>query len=215
MNYSIWDLIVIFVVVCGPTKAIALFAAKGQQMTSGERRQTVITAIMTSSIILFTFMFFGERILGIFHVSVPALEVAGGIILFVFALDLVLGESHDHAEDDAAASSSKDIALYPLAMPMLATPQAIVAIVVVNARLPDLAAKANALIALGAVMVFNLVVLMGMAFAMDRGGESKKNARSEVILRIVAIMFCGFAVELVLLGLRDLGIAPPVDLPHG
>ncbi|WOE75904.1 MarC family protein [Alterisphingorhabdus coralli] len=217
MDYSFIDLLIIFGVVAGPAKAIAVFANAGKNMTRAERRQTVLTAVMTSSIILFAFALFGQAIIGIFHVSVPALEVAGGIILFVFAINLVLGESHDHDDEEGASGSPTSIALYPLAMPLLATPQAIVALVVVNARLPTLQDKVLALSALGTQMVINLAILMAIAMAMKPGGEGAKKSggASEVVLRIVAILFCGFAVELVLLGLRDLGIVPQIDLPHG
>ncbi|MEM1131852.1 MAG: MarC family protein [Pseudomonadota bacterium] len=216
MGYSFIDLLIIFSVVCGPAKAIAIFANEGVHMTREERRKTVITAVIASSAILFTFAILGQQIISVFHVSVPALEIAGGIILFVFAINLVLGESHDHdpAVEDAP---KKSIAFYPLAMPLLATPQAIVALVVVNARLPDLAAKAVGLAALGTQMVINLVILLFIGMAMKPGGEGQKTGGgvTEIIMRIVAILFCGFAVELVLLGLRDLGIVPPIELPHG
>jgi multiple antibiotic resistance protein len=205
------ELLAIFLVVAGPTKAIAMLAAGTGHLDWPARRAIVIRAVAASSIVLIAFALLGQQIVAMFHVSVAALEIAGGIILFVFALHLVLGETHE-----PEAKAGGDISLYPLAVPMLATPQAIVAIIAVTARQTDLAERTLSLAALGTVMVVNLVVLLAIARSMRGGGDEvgKSSGASEVILRIVAILLCGLAVELVLLGLRDLGVLEAAAAGH-
>lgn len=194
------DLLIIFAVVAGPTKAVAVMIASTQHLPAPERRRIAIKAVLTSTCILFVFALLGQQIIKFFHVSVPALEIAGGVILFVFAINLVLGESH---EDEGARKG--DIAIYPLAMPLIASPQAIVALVVIMARLPDIAGKSVAFAALGTQMLINLAVLLGIA-SMSAGKKEGAGGLGEVILRVVAILLCALAVELILLGLRDLGV---------
>jgi len=199
--FSFLDLLIVFGVVAGPTKALAVMMASTGHLTPAERRAVAIKGVLTATIILFVFAILGQQIIKLFHVSVPALEIAGGIILFVFAINLVLGEKH---EDEGAHKG--DISIYPLAMPLIASPQAIVALVVIMARAPDFSAKVTAWGALGAQMAINLVVLVAVA---SMGGKKEKGGGvGEVVLRVVAILLCALAVELVLLGLRDLGIIP-------
>lgn len=211
MQNGFIELLIIFSIVCGPTKALALFAAKTSQSSVARRKAIAIEAVLVSTVILFTFALFGQAIIKFMHVTVPALEIAGGIILFVFAIGLVLGNGHD--EDGGAGDN---IAVYPMAMPMLASPQAIVALVVVMARSPEWSQKGVALAALGTQMVINLAVLLVVAVTMKapKEGEVKKGGIGEVVLRVVAILLCGFAVELMLLGLRDLGIIPRTLTAH-
>jgi multiple antibiotic resistance protein len=200
--FSFIDLLIVFGVVAGPTKALAVMMASTGHLTPAERRAVAFKGVLTATIILFVFALLGQQIIKMFHVSVPALEIAGGIILFVFAINLVLGEKHD---DEGARKG--DISIYPLAMPLIASPQAIVAIVVIMARAQDMSAKVTAWSALGAQMAINLVVLVAVA---SLGGKKEQGGGgvAEVILRVVAILLCALAVELVLLGLRDLGIIP-------
>ena len=163
-----------------------------------------------ATVILLVFALLGPRIIGFFHVSVPALELAGGAILFVFALNIVLGESgHHDSEDDGA-----DIAIYPMAMPLIASPQG-------SSRrryhLPrpgpcrpchDRARRARD-------HGDQRGGLLGLPSAAGKSDAAKKpSVAGEVILRVVSIMLAGLAVQLMILGLCDLGVLPATT-PHG
>ena len=208
------DLLMIFFVVCGPIKALAVFNVETAAMPKAERVKIALKAVIVTSAIMFAFAFRGSHIIDLFHVSVPALEIAGGIILFVFALNIVLGESHDN--DPNAGKKGSSIAVYPLAMPLMASPQGIVAVVVVMSRTHEFADKMVVWSALGFQMLINLAILVGFAMLKPGSdGAQKSNAVGEVFLRIVALLFCAFAVELVLSGLRDLNIVPAIAGAHG
>jgi len=206
MQFTISEMLVILFVVGGPTKAAAYFLAACGKMTIPERRQVVVKAVITQAVVLGAFAFFGQGILHFFHVSIGAVEIAGGLILLIFAIGLVLADGRGHGDEEV----SGDVAFYPLAVPFLAAPQAIVAIVIIFGKAPDMAAKINGYIALGILLVVNLVAMLAIAQAMGKGGgDSKKSGGiAQVLLRVVAIMLSALAIELIVMGLRDYGIMP-------
>lgn len=204
MEMGFWDLVIIFSVVAGPTKALAMFLAGAGHLPVAERVAIATKAVVTASVILFVFALLGQEIIKFFHVSVPALEIAGGIILFIFALSIVLGSGHD---DHSQTGDPHAMAVYPLAMPLIASPQAIVALVVVMSRLPTFQDKIPAFAALATMMAINAVIMIGTAYMLKGDTDGKKGGGiAEVVLRVVAVLLCALAVELVLLGLRDLGV---------
>jgi multiple antibiotic resistance protein len=89
-----------------------------------------------ASIVIIVFIVFGEFILRVFHISLAALKLAGGLILLLFALRMVMGEDQNPHEPEGSVTDS--IAIYPLAMPLMATPQGIVAVVTLAAARPGL-----------------------------------------------------------------------------
>jgi multiple antibiotic resistance protein len=212
MEFALADVFLILLVVAGATKAAAFFAAAGKNMSSAERRGAAVKSVAIQAVVLTFFAWRGQNIMAFFHVSLGALEIAGGIILFIFALGLVLGEEHAH--DDSAPVG--DIAIYPLAVPLLASPQAIVGTVIIFAKAPDMTAKLWAYGALVAVFVFNLVVMYGLALLMKNGDDAAKKSSgyAGVLLRIVAILLCSLAVELIVLGLREYGVLAAAVAAH-
>ncbi|MFZ4687596.1 MAG: MarC family protein [Polymorphobacter sp.] len=204
MDFSLVSLLLILFVVGGATKAAAFFAAAAGGMTVAERRSVVFRAVITQAVVMYAFAFFGQNILKFFHVSLGGLEVAGGLILLIFAIGLVLGEDHAHEE----GAPKGDIAIYPLAVPLMASPQAIVGTVIIFAKAPDMAAQVNGYIAIAILLVANLLILLGVGKLMNRGGDSaqKSSGVAGVLLRIVAILLSALAVELIVMGLREFGV---------
>ncbi len=212
MGFGFIDLLIVFGIVAGPTKALAVLMAGTGGMTVPERRGVAVKAVLVSSIVLFVFAFLGQRIIKFFHVTLPALEIAGGLILLIFALGIVLG---DGGHDDKEKASGGDIAIYPLAMPLLATPQAIVALVVIMSRYDAFSEKLVAFAALGTQMLINLVVMWFAAGAVKQKKDGEKSgAVGDVILRVVSILLAALAVQLMIFGFRELGVIPPALAAH-
>ena len=91
--------------------------------------------MVTATGIVLLFILAGEFMLKVFHVTIPALKIAGGIILLLVALHMVMGEmGNEEKQEVEAPAPSLDMAIFPLAVPMLATPQGIVAIVAERRR---------------------------------------------------------------------------------
>ncbi len=205
MQFS--DLLVILLITAGATKAAAFLMAQARNLSRADKITVVTRALAIQAGVLAIFAWKGDAILHFFHVSVAALEVAGGLVLLLFALNLVLGEEHG---DDHGPPPGVGMAVYPLGMPLLASPQAIVAVTIASTQLKG-GSSIDLWIALGLVLGMNAVVLYGIAFT---GGKKVANEASfslaPVLLRVVALLLCALAVEIMVLGLRGYGVMPPM-----
>jgi multiple antibiotic resistance protein len=199
------EILVLLAITGGATKAAAYFAAEGGHIPLPERRAIAIKAVVIQAIILSIFVAFGPNILKFFHVTIPALEVAGGLILLIFAIGLVLGEGH--AESDGKPSAGAAMATYPLAVPLLAAPQAIVAVTIIATTL-GAGNRAPLWAALATLVAANLVVMLIVAQIIggDRKGDGSGGGVAAILLRIVALLLASLAVEIIALGLRGYGV---------
>lgn len=201
-NLAAADLFVIFLVTVGPLKAAIVYASLTAQADKAFQRTVAIRTVITASIVLVLFVVAGEFLLEIFHVSLPALKIAGGLILLLFSLHMVMSEEEggNHAPDKPALTT--DIAIYPLAMPMMATPQGIVAVVTVIAIDGSFGNVVRVLVVLAVVMAINLATLL----AADRIMRALGPAALKIIARVAGILLAALAVQLMLWALRDLGV---------
>jgi multiple antibiotic resistance protein len=202
------EIIIILMITAFCTKAAAFFAAQASHLDLKARRRIAIESVTIQAVILAVFVARGPNILELFHVSVYALEVAGGIILFIFAIGLVLGE--DHAHDETAPKVGKSMAVYPLAVPLLASPQAIVAITIFSTRM-GVGNRGTLWAALAVVIAANFAVMLGIAQFGGKKDPAKQGfSAAPILLRIVALLLAALAVEIIALGLRGYGIIPPM-----
>jgi multiple antibiotic resistance protein len=160
---------------------------------------------MVAAIVTLVFAVAGEVFLQIFHISLPALKIAGGIILLLFALGMAMGGGHDEEEGDTPKALSPDIAVFPLAMPMMATPQGLVAITVIVAAQPSVVGLLVVIAAILAVMALNLLCLRSA----DRIIKAIGPSALQVIAKVAGLLRTALAVQLMILGLRDLGVIGP------
>jgi multiple antibiotic resistance protein len=198
------DILVLLSITIGPTKAAAAYLTMTAGATPALKRQIAIRAVLTAGIVCCVFVVFGQALLGLFHISLPALLIAGGIILFVFALHLVLGEDHEEAPGAGPRTPSIDIAAYPLAVPLMASPQGLVAIVSISVAQPGIGNSIMLLALVLLMMGINVAVLLGA----DKIFAKISPAVLKVVMRIFGLLLCGLAVQLVILGLQRLGVLP-------
>ena len=200
------EILIILMITAFCTKAAAFFAAEAGHLSLPDRRKVAIESVTIQAVVLAVFVAFGPNILAFFHVSIFALEVAGGLILLIFAIGLVLGEDHGH--DDNAAKAGTSMAVYPLAVPLLASPQAIVAITIFSTRMGE-GNRGTLWLALAAVIVGNYAVMLGIAQFSGKTGKGGGGI-APILLRIVALLLAALAVEIMALGLRGYGIIPAI-----
>jgi multiple antibiotic resistance protein len=112
-------------VIMDPPGAIPLFLSLTHGMSQQQRRRAAWQAVVVAFAVIVTFALFGRQILTYLHISLPALQCAGGLLLLLVALELLTGR-----EQDVSASRDVNVALVPLGTPLLAGPGAIVATMV-------------------------------------------------------------------------------------
>ncbi len=196
------DFFVTLLIVMGPIKVFLVYAQLTRNLEPDLRRQIAIKAVIVAAVVGLVFILAGRFLLDLFHFSAGALTIAGGAILFVFALNMVLSSGGDLGSE-AAVEDPTDIAVYPLALPLIAQPIGIVVLTVASARFnDDWGTLALMAVLLLIVMVINLVVLLGES----RIIKFINPQAIDVAERILGILLCALAVQAMLNGAAELGI---------
>lgn len=181
------SLVTLFVIM-DPVGTIPVFLALTSGRSVAAMRRAAWQAVAVSFSVIVAFAFFGQQILAYLNISMPALQVAGGLLLLLVALELLTGK-----EKETAAAANTNVALVPLGTPMMAGPGAIVATMVFSDRVDGFATFAA--VALGVVLV-HLALWLSMRFSLP---ILKLIRESGVLLvsRIAGLLLSAIAVQLV------------------
>ncbi len=201
MNFGFSELFVIFLITLGPLKSAIVYVTMTANADAGFRRRIAIRTVLVATIVSILFVVAGEYLLDVFHISIPALKFGGGIILMLYALEMVLGgKSEEGAKSDVELSPN--IAVFPLAMPLMATPHGLVAIVTLSAAAPGTSEMVYMIASVLAVMAFNFVFLLGANKILGAIGP----AALKVVSVIVGLLLVALGIQLMIWGLTDLGV---------
>jgi multiple antibiotic resistance protein len=164
-------------------------------MSAQARRKITIRAIGVSFFVLMVFALFGETVLGFVGISMPAFRIAGGILLFLTALDMLFQRRtkrrEDQSEDDA-----DDPSVFPLAIPLIAGPGSITTIILIAGSTPGPIGLASA----GVVAVAGLISVY-IFFALADGLEKLLGKTGiDVITRLLGMLLAALSVQFVLEG---------------
>ena len=175
-------------VIMDPPGTVPIFLGLTSKMDGPQRSRAARQAVLVALLVIVVFAIFGQGILSYLHISLPALQAAGGLLLLLVALELLTGKA-----DEASATADVNVALVPLGTPLLAGPGAIVATMVFVQQAegaPDVVA-----IAVGIVLV-HLALYLAMRFAgqihrlLGEGGVM-------LVTRIAGLLLSAIAVQLV------------------
>ena len=184
-----------------PIAVVPTFLAITQGESEDKRRATARRACLAAAILLIVFAAGGNLIFRAFGITLPAFRIAGGAILWLVAMDMLRGErptQESEAEIDEGRRK-EDVALTPLAMPMLAGPGAISTVMVLSgqARTP----------ARTAVIYGSIVVTMLISWIMLRVGDRVMSRFGQtgirVIMRIMGLMLAAVAVQFIITGVKE------------
>jgi multiple antibiotic resistance protein len=190
-----------FLATIGPIEAAVIFATLTPQLTQRDRWRIALKATVIASIILGSGTLFGGALLRQLGVGLPALQTAGGIILLLIALDMVFARPTSSfkltAPEGAEAQMKDDIAIFPLATPLLAGPGAISTGILMAANADGDPARLGAVMAaLAAVMAITLVLLtLSQALSRVIGVTAQR-----VLVRVFGILLSAIAVQAVFNG---------------
>ena len=196
---------IIYFVVIDPIGNAPVFLAVTTAQARRQKYRTAIEATLFATMIMLFFALCGAWLLAYLNITEHAFKIAGGIILFLVSLDMLSAKRQERKRHESTSDNldgdADNLAIYPLAIPMLAGPAAIISVIVVNANFSD--ALANTLIgyaALLAVMVSTGIIMCSTVVA-----ESWLNEKVTMVFsRITAIVLAGLSVQYVLDGLMIL-----------
>ena len=204
------DFFVTLLITMGPIKVFLVYAELTRNLEPPVRRKIAIKAVIVAAVVGLLFILAGKFLLDLFHFSTGALTIAGGAILFVFALNMVLSSGGGH--DSVEVEDPTGIAVFPLALPLIAQPIGIVALTVASARFnDDWGALALIAVMLLIVMVINIVVLLSESTIV----KFINPQAIDVAERILGILLCALAVQTMLNGASELGIITLKTAGHG
>jgi multiple antibiotic resistance protein len=146
-----WDAVgttfVTLTVIMDPVGVAPIFIATTAPLTQAQRRQAAMRAVLAAGGLIIGFALFGGAVLDYLDVSVDSLSIAGGLLLLLVALEMLRGM--DYPEEGGRA---QDVALVPIATPLLAGPGAIATVIVLSRRHDDFGGKVSVLIGIAAAL---------------------------------------------------------------
>lgn len=175
-------------VIMDPVGTVPIFLSLTGGYKPERVRRAARQAVLVSFVVISTFAFFGQSILDYLHVSLPALQCAGGLLLLLVALELLTGK-----EDEPTAQGNANIALVPLGTPLLAGPGAIVATMVFSKKVHDFGDfSALAL----AVVAVHVCLWLTMTFSIPILRLIRESGIL-LVTRIAGLLLSAIAVQLV------------------
>jgi len=194
------DAITLFIVV-NPIGLVPLFIAITSGRTPLERRRIALRAVVIAAGILVVFVVIGQVLLDALNVGLPAFRVAGGLVLLMIALRMVLSETDARpgATQAGPAASGADIAVFPLAMPFIAGPGAVMAAVLLTDNDVFTIAEQAATTAVLAVI---LILTYGVLLAADTVQRYIGPTGTNVLSRVLGLVLTSVAAQTMLDGVR-------------
>jgi multiple antibiotic resistance protein len=191
-----------FFVVIDPPGCAPIYASLTKGATARQRRSMAIRASIIAAGILFVFALFGEDLLGALHIELNSFRIAGGIMLFLIAIDMVFEKRTERREERAQkiieTPEIEDVSVFPMAMPMIAGPGSIASVMLLMSQNEGLDRSLVVLGALAAVLLLTLIALVAAGPIMRVLG-SKAEA---VITRLLGVLLGALAAQFVIDGLR-------------
>lgn len=186
-------------VIIDPIGLTPMFVALTQGLSGPERRAIAFRASATAFGILALFAFFGEAVLGFVGISMPAFRIAGGVLLFLTALDMLFERRTKRREDQV--DERPDPSVFPLGIPLIAGPGSIATVILLAGQQNGFQEMA---LILGVAMAVLVVVLM---FFLASGILERALGRTgiNVATRLLGMLLAALAVQFILEGLRDFG----------
>ncbi|WP_029289721.1 MarC family protein [Cellulomonas sp. HZM] len=178
-------------VIMDPPGTVPIFLGLTSTMTRRERNRAARQAILVAFGVIVSFALFGQSLLNYMHISLPALQASGGLLLLLIAMELLTGKAE---EPQPSANSKVNVALVPLGTPLLAGPGAIVATMVFVQQSDKTVADWVA-IALGVVAV-HICLYLAMRFA-NVVHRILKDSGTILVTRIAGLLLAAIAVQLI------------------
>jgi multiple antibiotic resistance protein len=193
-------------VVLDPPGCVPIFSSLTNGASAAHRRSMALRSVLIATAVLVAFALGGQAFLGALGISLPAFKIAGGIMVFLIAIDMVFEKRTERRESraeeviSAAAAAAKpieseDISVFPMAIPMLAGPGSLAAIMLLAARSHSPQETLIVMAALLAVMVITLLSLLAAGPIMRLMGAKFEGALTRLLGVVLAALAAQFVVD--------------------
>ncbi len=197
---------VTFFVLIDAVGVAPVFATLTARGTPAYRSRMAVRSVLVAAIIIFAFAFGGAWLLDAMHISIDAFRAAGGILLFLIALDMVFekrterreNRAEDFMEKDETPEDPDDVSVFPIGIPMIAGPGTIATAMFFMSDAANWAQRAVVLSALAANLLLCLVVFLAAGPIVRAMGESVAGA----LTRILGVILAALSVQLLIDGIK-------------
>lgn len=204
MEFKPYEIILLLFATLGPLKVTIVCATLTAEASPEFLKKVALRSVLIAMAVCIVFAILGEAILKVFQVSLPAFQIAGGILVMLFSIEMAMGDKSDAAAGNPA-EPSLDIAAYPLAVPLMASVSGLIAIVTLMAQvghdLPGMLWLSGLIVA---IMAINYLCLRSCQFIVKVVGS----VALKVIGKIMGTILVALAVELIVMGLIGFGFLP-------
>ena len=190
---------VLFIV--DPIAVVPTYLVITQGQTTQQRQVTARRAATAAAIILIVFAAAGSRIFQLFGITMPAFRIAGGLILWLVAMDMLRGNrsTQEGAAEISEGQAKDDVAVTPLAMPMLAGPGAISTVMVLSGQARG---SSQTLVVYASIVITLLLSWITLHLA-ERLVKRIGQTGIRVMTRIMGLLLAAIAVQFVITGTRE------------
>ncbi len=198
------DTFLVLLIGIGPKLALVPFLELTAGLDAATRRRVLRKMMVTAATVAVALIVLGELLRGLLHFSVASLSIAGGIILLVLAVWMVLGQSNGGHRTEG--KDPMQLAQFPLAVPYLLNPVGIVGLVTISAEAESIGVLALAIGILAVVLLIDVAVFR---FANKISAKLDEN-RMLVTEKVFGFLIAAIAVQLILDGLATAGVIAPI-----
>ena len=194
--------VVLFVII-DPPGCAPIFATLTQGTSRRHQNIMAVKSVLVATIILLLFAYGGEWVFAKLGISLDALRIAGGIMLFIIGLNMVFEKRTEKREDRAedlleTIDDPEDISVFPMGIPMIAGPGTMASLLLLMSKAGSWQDEAAILAALGAVMLICLIAFLIAGTIIKVMGKTFTN----VLTRVLGILLATLAIQFVLDGLK-------------
>lgn len=208
--YLIFDLFVLLLIGMGPKIALVPFLELTAGMEADLQKKVARRMVRTAVTWALILVLLGWFLMRLLHFTPGAANVAGGIVLLLLALHMLVSAGKDDHHEKASGRDAMKMALYPLAVPLLLNPAGIAVLVIASGDIAVETASLTAIV-VGMLILVALVLLMGMidlaVFTnLDRLSKYLDPHRLAVTEAVFGVLLAALAVQLMVDGLAELGV---------
>ncbi len=199
MLRSLVENLITLVVVVDPIGSIPIFLHATGGLVPRDRRKVAFTAVAVALFVLTLFLYGGQYALEAMHIGIPAFRIAGAAVLFIFAVQMIFSGHHQGGAAEPSRTAV-EIAVFPVAMPSIASPGALLAVVLLTDN--NRFSLAEQSVTAGLMVV----VLVGVLLALLLAGRIQRYlgaARIIVVTQIMGLVLASFSVQQMLDGVFE------------